>query len=499
MRRVVAEPNMGENVLTIGGQADAVLRDAGRALRVVHEPDWDGPGSLRLRGTGWEARYYLGPGFTPQQPSKTSPLEQRAEAGAWLFDMAAKKLRGQVAIELPGEMLIGELFHHWREHGWNDRYVGLSPATQELYEGFWNRYCLMDRGFVGLTVSHAGSREINEFRGRVQKRVEASYKLETADRADRNMGPRKGRDPEGWPTTEKIMVMISSMFTHARRWGLLRLASDPTVERAHPMRGGAVPRAAVETVEVDPLGFYEVELIRAVMLLAPCRRGDECLKRVLGAAAVSTMAWGGARPSEAFTPTPAGIFREAQRLWLVETKRRRARHASREKGRLTLLVGPVLDDLDHAISVRPGVRADHTLLWLPAMFDRDDLRNWRRRWFASAAEAVGVDATPKDLRHTYASVCAAAGINDVLTASEMGHSITVHRDKYVKPLTRYANEPFTGVPGAEAMIYEARERATRRVSDWLASHGSLAGLADDLSDELERDRSGIAHRSDSDN
>lgn len=85
--------------------------------------------------------------------------------------MAGKKVRGVIAIEQPGDALIGELFQHWRDNGWNDRYVGLSDKTQSLYKGWWNRYCVMDRDFVGLAVSQAGSREINQFRRRLQKRV----------------------------------------------------------------------------------------------------------------------------------------------------------------------------------------------------------------------------------------------------------------------------------------------------------------------------------------
>lgn len=452
--------------------------------------DWDGPGSLNRRGQGWQARFYLGPGYTPEQPSKTFPLEQRAEAEAWLDDMSARKDRGQIAVELPGEMLVGELFLHWRDHGWNDYLVGLADKTQRLYQDWWNRYCVMDRAFVGLTVSRAGSREINQFRRRVQKRVKASYDLETAKRAQRGKGPRKGRDPEGWPTANKIMVMISAMFTHGRREGMLRLASDPTVERAHPMRDGAVPRAAVETLAVEPLGFYETELIRAAMLLAPRRQGAETLKQPMSVAALSTMAWAGARPSEAFTVTPSGIYRQAARLWVVESKRRRARHTTREKGRSALLLRPLLDDLDSVLGARRAVAADERLLWLPDSFDEDDLRNWRRRWFDAAAEAVGIEATPKTLRHSFASVSAAAGINDVFTAAEMGHSLTVHREKYVKPLTRYAKAPFTGTQGAEQMIYEARYRAMTRVAAWLAQNGSLNGLAADLREELKRDRDG---------
>jgi hypothetical protein len=181
---------------------------------------------------------------------------------------------------------------------------------------------------------------------------------------------------------------------------MLRLASDPTVERAHPMRGGAVPRAAVEALPVEPLGFYETELIRAAMLLAPRRQGAEQLRQRMSVGAFSTMAWAGTRPSEAFTVTPGGIYREAARLWVVESKRRRARRASREQGRRALLLQPLLDDLDAVLELRRAVSSDALLLWLSsARFDEDDLRNWRRRWFDPAAEAVGIEATSKSLRH----------------------------------------------------------------------------------------------------
>jgi hypothetical protein len=72
----------------------------------------------------------------------------------------------------------------------------------------------------------------------------------------------------------------------------------------------------------------------------------------------------------------------------------------------------------------------------------------------------------------------------------MGHSLNVHRDKYVKPLTRYAAAPFTGTEGAEQMIYAARKRAMGRVAAWLERKGSFQGLAADLRDEVERDREG---------
>ena len=61
---------------------------------------------------------------------------------------------------------------------------------------------------------------------------------------------------------------------------------------------------------------------------------------------------------------------------------------------------PVLDDLDAVLDMRRVVSSDACLLWLSdKRFDEDDLRNWRRRWFDPAAEAVGIDTTPKSARH----------------------------------------------------------------------------------------------------
>jgi hypothetical protein len=120
-------------------------------------------------------------------------------------------------------------------------------------------------------------------------------------------------------------------------------------------------------------------------------------------------------------------------------------------------VAPVLDDLDAVLEMRRVVRSDALLLRLSdERFDDDDLRNGRRRWCDPAAEAVRIDTTAKSARHAFASAAAAAGINDVLTAAEMGHSLTAHRDGYVKPLSRYAAAPFSGAEVAPVEVGTAR-------------------------------------------
>lgn len=52
-----------------------------------------------------------------------------------------------------------------------------------------------------------------------------------------------------------------------------------------------------------------------------------------------------------------------------------------------------------------------------------DYRNWRRRVFSQAADAAGVGSlNPYDLRHTCASLLAAAGWNHLEIAAQLGHS-----------------------------------------------------------------------------
>ena len=84
-----------------------------------------------------------------------------------------------------------------------------------------------------------------------------------------------------------------------------------------------------------------------------------------------------------------------------------------------------------------------------------DIRNWRSRVFAPAAEAAKVSASPADGRHTYASLMLGSGVNPLLVAAQMGHSTPE------TTYSRYAHVIAEAAPGIP--ITEAIERARRTV------------------------------------
>jgi integrase len=90
-----------------------------------------------------------------------------------------------------------------------------------------------------------------------------------------------------------------------------------------------------------------------------------------------------------------------------------------EKLRTVELVEPVAEDL---AACRPA-RADRGALVIPnADGGHLEINNWRNREWAKAAETAGTDATPYDLRHTYASLLIHEGCSVPAVAALMGHS-----------------------------------------------------------------------------
>jgi integrase len=81
-------------------------------------------------------------------------------------------------------------------------------------------------------------------------------------------------------------------------------------------------------------------------------------------------------------------------------------------------------------------------------------RNWRKRVFAPAAKAVGLDnARPYDLRHGLASLLFAEGRNPAEIAELMGHSIETLLGTYVGAMEELRGKP---TRPAEELIREAR-------------------------------------------
>jgi integrase len=85
-------------------------------------------------------------------------------------------------------------------------------------------------------------------------------------------------------------------------------------------------------------------------------------------------------------------------------------------------------------------------------------RNWRRRWFKTAAKVAQLTgARPYDLRHSFASLLLAEGRNPVEVAEQMGHAPTMTLDTYghvIAVLRARKVKPIS----AEALIERARRQ-----------------------------------------
>jgi len=84
-----------------------------------------------------------------------------------------------------------------------------------------------------------------------------------------------------------------------------------------------------------------------------------------------------------------------------------------------------------------------------------DLRTWRRRIWKPAAERAGVDATPYDLRHTYASLLIHENRSPVDVAARMGNSPALVLGTYAHPFAE--QEHATAVKMEDAIANARRD------------------------------------------
>lgn len=148
---------------------------------------------------------------------------------------------------------------------------------------------------------------------------------------------------------------------------------------------------------------------------------------------ISVLAYIGIRPQDAL----ARVWGDLGVKLLVDTKislgeLRSGSKTSREHKRKVYVPDPVREDLEEWRLVSRGAR----LIWPRSdgkPWTKTDWDNWRARHpkhgnrprcFKAAAEAVGLGSTltPYHLRHTAATLYAAAGWNHVQVAKQLGHS-----------------------------------------------------------------------------
>jgi integrase len=100
-------------------------------------------------------------------------------------------------------------------------------------------------------------------------------------------------------------------------------------------------------------------------------------------------------------------------------------------------------------------------------WSKSDRGNWRRRWFSKAAASIGhPDLTPRDLRHTCASVLAAVNTPRVEIEAQLGHRADTSERIY-----QHLIEELRGTElGFDELIREARTRVFGTEGEVLGEH-----------------------------
>ena len=249
----------------------------------------------------------------------------------------------------------------------------------------------------------------------------------------------------GDPAIRKTLVLLQSILKRAVEWR--RLDSNP----ARAVRKPGQRRTRV----VRPLPPDTIEAMRAHLL-----QHDQQIDATM----VAVLAYGGLRPGEALGLRWHDV---RDRTVLVERSVAFGQLKQTKTGqtRTVRLLSPLADTL--AAWRETSDRSTPTDLVFPSPdgspWNHDRAANWRKRTFAEAAAAAGVEkARPYDLRHSFISLLIAQGATVVEVARKAGHSPTMALSTYAHLFDEFAEAPRTS---AEDVILAARTKAgTHEVS-----------------------------------
>jgi integrase len=306
-----------------------------------------------------------------------------------------------------GRETLGEFAETW----WRTYAIpNLAPKTRRIYAELWDRHVLPRIG--GMTLRKLSPEVVASFR---------------ADLTAAGVGDA---------TVRKTLAFVQGMLQRAVEWR--RIDSNPVrAVRKPPQR-----RARV----VEPPPAAAVEQIRAEL---------RSRKHLRDATLVCVLAYAGLRPGEALALEWRHV---RERTILVERGVALGDVKPTKTGqtRTVRLLAPLATDLaewrlacgrpDSSSLVFPGWNGEP---WRDTAY-----RNWRRRIFAPAAEAAGLDGSrPYDLRHLFCSLLLAEGASVVEVARQAGHSPAMTLSTYGHVIEE--------LEGAESRSAEAVIRAAR--------------------------------------
>ena len=316
--------------------------------------------------------------------NRSKVLGRKRDAEAFDAELVRRKRTGElVQLDAGTESLADFGEEWWRLYG----EPNLARSTLQVYAVQWDAHVLPRLGPIPLRELTPDV--INRFR----------LELEAE-----GVGPASIR---------KALTLLQGVLQRACEWG--RLSSNPVA----PVRKPAVGRARA----VVPLAPETVEAMR-----------DWLLRRQLvrDATLVSVLAYAGLRPGEALALTWAHV-RERTLLVEVAVSLGTIENTKTGRRRTVPLLGPLGQDLA-AWRLHAG-RPPADALVFPGHdggpWTLTAYQNWRRRIYAPAAAAAGIEhPRPYDVRHSFVSLLIAEGHNIVEVARRAGHSPKMTLDTY---------------------------------------------------------------------
>ena len=307
---------------------------------------------------------------------RSRTFTRKRDAETWEAKVKLAKRQGELAALDAGKQTLEEFAAEW----WKLYATpNLAPKTLELYQSFCDRLLYPHLGHVSLRT--LTPERIQTFRVALEE------------------------EGVGSETIRKTISMLQGMLERAVEWG--RLPRNPARYVRKP------PQGRVRAVK--PLSPLDVERLRQEMLRREWYRD---------AALVSLLAYAGLRPGEALGVKWGDV---GTRTILVD----KAIADGEEKATKTLkprtvkMLAPLVADL-REWRLRSGRPRPEALVFPTREGEPwadHDYRNWRKRRYYVAAEAVGVPKRPYDLRHSLASLLLAEQGNPAEIAGQLGHTL----------------------------------------------------------------------------
>jgi integrase len=361
-----------------------------------------------------------------RQRSKT--FDRAADAHAFEAKVRTLKRTESLAELDAGKETLAEFTQEWwRTYAANN----LERATLQVYARLWNLHA----------EPRLGDRRLRDITPRVVAQFRAD--LESAG--------------VGAEAIRKTMAMLQGILQRAVEWERLR---------SNPVRAVRKPPKRRQRAIV-PFPPATIEQLRKVLL-------DD--GRLRDATLISVLAYAGLRPQEALALT-WGHVRE--RTLLIEQAVADGELKGQKTGkppRTVTLLGPLKQDLAEW-RLHQG-RPTASAYVFPAgdgnPWREHDWRNWRRRVYAEAARACGIQSSrPYDLRHSFASLLIhERRLSIVEIAHQLGHNPNVCLSTYAHVMAELDHDRGTS---AEDQIREARE-ALRRCGPNVAHEADRAEL-----------------------